>query len=155
MRCVGDDDRAVGGLVGVEAAAGLAAEQAGGDHLLEDRRRRVQPVAALLVHRVEDLVRRVEADQVEQRQRAHRVAAAEAHRGVDVLARGVVALEHRGRVVEVAEQQRVGDEAGLVAARRPGSCRSVRDQLGDVVEHLRLGDDRADDLDEVLHRSLS
>ena len=76
-------------LVGVEAAAGLAAEQAGGDHLLEDRRRRVQPVAALLVHRVEDLVRRVEADQVEQRQRAHRVAAAEPHGGVDVLARGV------------------------------------------------------------------
>ena len=86
---VGDHDRAVGRLVGVEAAAGLAAEQAGGDHLLEDRRRRVQPVAALLVHRVEDLVRRVEADQVEQRQRAHRVAAAEAHRGVDVLAGGV------------------------------------------------------------------
>ena len=86
---VGDDDRAVRRLVGVEAAAGLAAEQPGGDHLLEDRGRRVQAVAALLVHRVEDLVRRVEADQVEQRERAHRVAAAEAHRGVDVLAGGV------------------------------------------------------------------
>ena len=84
---VGHDDRAVGSFVGVEAATGLAAEEAGGDQLLEDRRRRVEPVAALLVHRVEDLVRRVEADQVEQRQRAHRVAAAEAHRGVDVLAR--------------------------------------------------------------------
>ena len=113
---VGDDDRAVGRLVGVEAAAGLAAEHAGGDHLLEDRRRRVQAVAALAVHRLEDLVRRVEADQVEQRQRAHRVAAAEAHRGVDVLAGGVAALVHRDRVVEVAEQQGVGDEAGLVAA---------------------------------------
>ena len=92
---VGDHDRAVGALVGVEAAAGLAAQQAGGDHLLEDRGRRVQPVAALAVHRLEDLVRRVEADQVEQRQRAHRVAAAEAHGGVDVLAGGVLALVHR------------------------------------------------------------
>ena len=76
----------------------------------------MQPVAALLVHRVEDLVRRVEADQVEQRQRAHRVAAAVAHRGVDVLAGGVLRLVHRHGVVEVAEQQGVGDEAGLVAA---------------------------------------
>ena len=85
----GDDRGAVDVLVGVEAAAGLAAEHPGGDHLLEDRRRRVQPVAALAVHRLEDLVRRVEADQVEQRERAHRVAAAEPHRGVDVLAGGV------------------------------------------------------------------
>ena len=107
---------AVRRLVGVEAAAGLPAEQPGGDHLLEDRGRRVQAVAALLVHRVEDLVRRVETDQVEQRERAHRVAAAVAHRRVDVLAGGVVALVHRDRVVEVAEQQRVGDEAGPVAA---------------------------------------
>ena len=148
---VGDDDRAVGGLVGVEAAAGLAAEQAGGDVLLEQRRRRVQPVAALLVHRVEDLVRRVEADQVEQRERAHRVAAAEAHRGVDVLAGGVAALVHRDRVVEVAEQQGVGDEAGLVAA-DDGVLAEPLDQRLDVVEDGRLGDDRADDLDEVLHR---
>ena len=113
---IGDDDGAVGALVAVEALAGLAAEQAGGDHLLEDRRRGVQAVAALAVHRVEDLVRRVQADQVEQRQRAHRVAAAEAHRRVDVLAGGVAVLVHRDRVVEVAEQQRVGDEARLVAA---------------------------------------
>ena len=73
------------GLVGVEAATGLAAEQAG-DVLLEERRGRVQAVAALLVHRVQDLVRRVETDQVEQREQAHQVAAAEAHGRVDVLA---------------------------------------------------------------------
>ncbi len=123
---VGDDDRAVGALVGVEAAAGLAAEHARGDQLLEDRGGRVQAVAALLVHRVEDLVRRVEADQVEQRQRAHRVAAAEPHGGVDVLAGGEPALVHRDRVVEVAEQQGVGDEAGPVTDRSQGSCRAGR-----------------------------
>ena len=141
----------VGRLVGVEAAARLATQQAGGDVLLEDRRRRVQAVAALLVHRVEDLVGGVEADQVEQRQRAHRVAAAEAHGGVDVLARGVLALVHRDRVVEVAEEQRVGDEAGLVTAHDRVLAQAAQQAL-DVGEDVGLGDDRADDLDEVLHR---
>ena len=148
---IGYDDRAVRALVGVEAPAGLAAEQPGGDHLLEDRRRGVQPVAALAVHRVEDLVRRVEPDQVEQGQRTHRVAAAEAHRGVDVLARGVAVLVHRDRVVEVAEEQRVGDEARLVAA-HDGVLAERLHQRGDVLEHVGLGDDGPHDLDEALHR---
>ena len=112
---------------------------------------RVQPVAALLVHRLEDLVRRVQADQVEQRQRTHRVAAAEAHRGVDVLAGGVAALVHRGGVVEVAEEQGVGDEAGPVAA-DDGVLAQPRDQRFDVLDDVRLGDDGPDDLDEALHR---
>src|SRR2546426_5248055 len=37
-------------------AAGLPSEQAGGGHLLQNRGRGVQPVARLLVHRVQDLV---------------------------------------------------------------------------------------------------
>ena len=148
---IGYDDRAVRALVAVEAAAGLAPEHAGGDHLLEDRRRGVQAVAALAVHRLEDLVGGVEADQVEQRQRTHRVAAAVAHRGVDVLARGVAVLVHRHGVVEVAEEQRVGDEAGLVAA-HDGVLAEGLDQRRDVLEHLGLGDDRLHDLDEALHR---
>ena len=147
---VGHDLRAVGRLVGVEAAAGLPAEQARGDHLLEDRRRRVQAVAALLVHRVEDLVRRVETDQVEQRQRAHRVAAAVAHRRVDVLAGGVVGLVHRDRVVEVAEQQRVGDEAGPVAA-DDRALAHAGEQALHVGQHLGLGHHGPDHLDQPLH----
>ncbi len=148
---VGDHDRGVLALVGVEAAARLAPEHAGRDHLLQDRRGRVQAVAALAVHRLEDLVRRVETDQVEQGERAHRVAATETHGGVDVLPRGVVALVHGDRVVEVAEQQGVGDEAGLVAAHH-GVLAELLDQPGHVLENLVLGDDRADDLDQVLHR---
>ena len=111
----------------------------------------MQAVAALLVHRVEDLVRRVETDQVEQRERAHRVAAAVAHRRVDVLARGVVALVHRDRVVEVAEEQGVGDEAGLVATHDRALAEPAH-QAFDVGEHGRVGDDGLDDLDEVLDR---
>src|ERR1035437_8556036 len=49
---VGDDLRAAGLVVGVEAAAGLAALEPAGDHLLDDRARRLQPVTSLLVHRV-------------------------------------------------------------------------------------------------------
>ncbi len=137
--------------VGVEAAAALATLEAGADHLLDDRARRVQPVAALLVHRVEDLVGGVETDEVHQGERAHRVAAAELHRGVDVLAGGVARLEHRDGVVEVAEEQGVGDEAGLVA----DDDRLLAEPLGerlDVLEDLVLGDDGADHLDELQHR---
>ena len=148
---VGDDLGRAGGGVGVEAAPALPAEQPGGDHLLEDRRRRVQLVARLLVHRVEDLVGRVEADEVHQRERAHRVAAAEAHGRVEVLAPGVVGLEHPRGLVEVAEEQVVGDEPGAVAEHH--RALAERDgQLGDVGDHLRLGDDRAHDLDQLLHR---
>ena len=63
-------------------------------------------------------------------------AAAEAHGRVDVLARGVPVLEHRHGVVEVAEQQRVGDEAGPVA---DGDV-DLAEPLG---ERLDVGDDLA------------
>ena len=137
--------------VGVEAAAGLPAQQPRGHHLLDDRAGRVQPVARLLVHRVEDLVGGVDADEVHQRQRAHRQAAAQPHGGVDVLAAGVAVLVHRDGVVEVAEQQRVGDEAGLVAD-RDVDLAQPRGQRLDVVDDRRLGDDGAHDLDQLHDR---
>ena len=149
---VGHDLRAVRRGVGVEAAAALAAQQARGDHLLEDRRGRVQLVARLRVHRVEDLVRGVEPDEVEQRERAHRVAAAVAHGGVEVLAGGVALLVHPRRVVEVAEQQRVGDEAGPVPDHDGHLVQRWR-RTPSVVDDVGLGHDRAHELDEPLHRS--
>ena len=146
-----EDDRAVVGLVGVEPTPGLAAEEPGGRHLLEDRARCVEPVAALLVHRVEDLVRRVESDQVEQRERTHRVATAETHRRVDVLAGGVVGFVHGHGVVEVAEEQGVGDEAGLVAD-RDRVLVQLAGQVLHLVDDVGLGDDGADHLAELLDR---
>jgi hypothetical protein len=62
-----------------------------------------------------------------------------------------VPLEHGRGVVEVAEQQGVGDEAGLVTA----DDRALADLLheaGHVGEHRGLGHHRAHDLDQVLHR---
>ena len=64
----------------------------------------MQPIAGLLVHRVEDLVGSVETDQVEQGQRTHGKPAPEAHRGIDVFARCVTLVVHRHSVVEVTEQ---------------------------------------------------
>src|SRR5690606_19021674 len=92
---VGDDRRAARALVRVEAAPALAALEAGAHHLLDDRLGSVQAVTTLLVHRVEDLVCGVEPDEVEKGERSHRVAAAVAHGGVDVLPAGVLALKHR------------------------------------------------------------
>ena len=53
-----------------------------------------------------------------------------------------------GGVVEVAEQQRVGDEAGLVADDDRRLAEAGRERL-DLVEHVLVGDDGADHLDEA------
>jgi hypothetical protein len=54
-------------------------------------------------------------------------------------------------VVEVAEQQRVGDEAAL-SPTTTGILPSSPGQCHDVVEDRRLRDDRTDDLDELEDR---
>ena len=139
------------GVVVAEAALGLAAEVAGGDQVLEQRRRREAGLAELQVELALDRQRHVVADHVEQLERAHRQRAAVLHRGVDVVGGGVVRLEHLHRVVEVGEQQRVDDEAGPVAA-RDRDLADLRAQraggLGDVVG----GGDRGDDLDQLHDR---
>jgi hypothetical protein len=53
-------------------------------------------------------------------------------------------------VVEVAEQQRVGDEAGLVADDDRLLVQALGEGL-DVLEDVVVGDDGADDLDELHH----
>jgi hypothetical protein len=111
----------------------------------------VQPVARLLVHRVEDLVGGVDADEVHQGERPHGQAAAQPHGRVDVLAAGVPVLVHRDGVVEVAEQQRVGDEAGLVADGHVDLAQAGGQRL-DVLDDRGLGDDGAHDLDQLHDR---
>ena len=56
----------------------------------------------------------VEPDEVEQRERAHRMAGAERHAGVDVARRQVGLLEQLDGREEVGEEQPVDDEAGDV-----------------------------------------
>ena len=74
----------------------------------------MQPVTGLRMHRLENLERGVEPDQVEQRQRSHRKAATGPHGGVEVLPARESGAVHPHRGVEVAEQQGVRDEPGAV-----------------------------------------
>lgn len=134
--------------VRVEAAARLAAGQPGLAELLEDRRRGVQPVVGVRVHGLQDRTGGVHADQVEQRQRAHRKAAAEPHGRVDVLAGGVLRLVHGGGLVQVAEEQPVRDETGPVADRHRFLA-EVMGQSGDGVDGPRVGQHRGDHLDQL------
>src|SRR5690349_15948914 len=99
-----------------EAAAGLAAEAARGHQVLQERRGRQARVAELAVQDLLDGERDIEPDDVQQLEGAHRIAAAQLHRRVDVVERRVVFLHHLDRVVQVREEQRVHDEAGPVAA---------------------------------------
>src|SRR5882762_1385676 len=80
-----------GGVVLVEAAADLLAEPARGDVLAEQRARPVLVVAELAVEDLGDREARIEADQIGELERAHRMVEAELHAGVDV-ARGAQAL---------------------------------------------------------------
>src|SRR5260370_1019982 len=57
--------------------------------------RRDPPLFELVVHHVRDVVGRVEADEIEQRERSHRIAAAELHRAVNVLDRAHALKERR------------------------------------------------------------
>src|SRR6478736_10533826 len=98
----------------VETLAALATVALGADHPAQQGRGRVVRVPELGIKRVEDREARVEADEVDQLERPHREVAAALHRGVDVVPGGDAGVEESRRVVEVREQQRVHDEAGLV-----------------------------------------
>src|SRR5687768_18596808 len=94
-------------VVRVEALAGFASELSGHHHPLEQRRRRVARLAELLEHYFRHVHGRVEADEVEQRERSHGIAAAELHRLVDVLEGSETAFAGAKGVEQVGHQQPV------------------------------------------------
>ena len=73
--------------------------------------------------------RGVEADEVEERERAHRVAGAERHAGVDRLWVEAVSLEQANGVEEVGEKQPVDDEAGGCRGPRRPSFRARAERV--------------------------
>src|SRR3954447_26149276 len=115
-------------LVLVEPAARLAPVVARYHHALEQRRRRVLRALELLAQRVADRVEHVEADEVRQRQRPHRVACPETHALVDVLARREALLVHPHRRHPVRPEQRVNDEPRTVLR----SDRALADPLDEL-----------------------
>src|SRR5512132_2130231 len=79
------------GVVLVEAAQRLATEPARSDVLAQQRTRPVLVVAELAMQHLGDRQARIEADQIGQLERTHRVIEAELDAGVDVR-RGAEAL---------------------------------------------------------------
>src|SRR5579883_3154263 len=77
----------------VEALAGLLPELAGADHLAQQGGG-AELLAELAVQVVENGEAHVEADEVRELERPHRVAVPELHRLVDVGGAGDAALEH-------------------------------------------------------------
>src|SRR5690606_37161044 len=82
----------------VEAVPALPPELPDGDHLLEYPRRPVVLCAELLVQVARDVEPHVEADQVRQPQRTHRVTVAELERLVDVCGARHTFLHHAHRL---------------------------------------------------------
>ena len=104
-----------GAVVGpaVEALACLFAEPAGAHHLAQDRGR-PELLADLAVQVLEDGEAHVEADEVRELERPHRVAVAELHRAVDVRRRGDACLEHPHRFGAEAMRMLEGGVASVV-----------------------------------------
>src|ERR1051325_2868814 len=67
----------------IEAAASFAAEVVGGDHLAQQRRRGEARVLELVEQDVRNEQRRIQADEVQQRQWAHRIAGAQHHADIN------------------------------------------------------------------------
>src|SRR5699024_7063326 len=80
--------------VAVEAAPALASQQPRLDHPQQERRRVVQRLLELLIHRLRDRLDGVQADQVGQLQRSHWMCAPQHHAVVDVLGRGEPGVQH-------------------------------------------------------------
>src|SRR6266704_5347148 len=132
----------------VEPLAAFPTGHPGEHHALQQRGRRVAGFAVLGEHDLGDPVGRVEPHEVEQRQRAHRVAASELHRLVDVRHASYAALHRPDGVEQAGDEQQIHDETGAVF--RGARLLAKGPRAGDrATEGLLRGRDRAYDLDEL------
>ena len=134
----------------VEALAGLAPVPAGGQHLAQRRRLGEAALAELVEHHVADRAHGVEAHEVGERERAHRVPGAGLHRLVDLGDRADPLLVGADRVEHVRHEQAVDDEARLVLGRHAELAVLSR-ELHAGLERLVGGGHAADDLHELHH----
>ncbi len=111
----------------------------------------MQPIPAVVVHRVQNVVGGIQPDEVEEGKRADGVPTAEPHRGVDVLPGGVPFRVHGGSVIEVAEEEPIRDESGAIADLDHGPIERIQKCVNG------LGDgcvcrDRRNEFHQVQHR---
>src|SRR5579863_9362166 len=98
----------------VKAAGGFAAEPAGGDVFFQQRASAILGIAEAVVQHFEDVHANIEADEVGEFERAHRMVHAKLHHRVHGLRRGH-AFHHRvGGFVNHGHKHAIRDEAGRV-----------------------------------------
>ena len=121
-------DRLLAAIV-VEAALGLAAEPAGLDVFHQQRAGAVLRVRQPLVQHLHHRQAGIEADEVGELERAHRVVRAELHRGVDRLDGADALVERVDRLVDHRQQDAVDDEGREILGDRDG--------LAELLDELR------------------
>src|ERR1017187_5699840 len=117
------------------------------DHLHEERARAVLVVAEPLMQDAQDREARVEANEVGERQRAHRVVHAELHDAVHRFGRCDHLVHREKRLVQHRQEDAVRDEAGKIAAQERGFPEVFREGEDGLCRLVR-GHDPADHLDE-------
>ena len=100
--------------IGVEALAGLLAELARRDEVHEDLRRPEVVATEPVVEHAHDPEADVEADEVGQLERSHRMVEADPRAGVDVVGRAQALLVGAHRLAQERHQDAVDDEARTV-----------------------------------------
>jgi hypothetical protein len=137
----------------VEPLAALAPEEPPLHHAAEQRRGGVHRFLELFVQRVRHRVGRVQADQIEQRQRTHRMSTAIHHPEVDVLGAREPRLEHTYGREEVGNEESVDDESGAVWRVDDVLAQRVPSEgFGPGSGHV-AGAERRDQFDEVHERN--
>ncbi|MPL88776.1 hypothetical protein SDC9_34803 [bioreactor metagenome] len=135
----------------VEAAAGLAAKPARLDVFHQQRAGAVLGVRQPVVQHVHDRQAGVEADEVGELERAHRVVRAQLHRHVDRLHVADAFVKRVDRLVDHRDQDAVHDEGREVLGRRRGLAELRDDREHRLIGRI-VGGDAADQLDELHHR---
>src|SRR5579863_174050 len=136
----------------VEAATRLAPVPTGKNHALQQRRRREALLLEFIEHDVGDVIGCVQADEIEKRERPHRIAAAELHRVVNVFDGGDAAFQHAHRIEKIRHKQTVYNEAGAVGRSHGHFANAAREGDGLVVD-LRVRGNGADHFYQLHQRN--
>src|ERR1700722_3653922 len=136
----------------VETFSGFAAIPTHQHHAFEQRRRGKTLFLEFVEHDVGDVIGRVVAHEIEQRERTHGMAAAELHRIVDVFD-GADALSQGGKGADQKRnEQAVDDEAGAVGGAYRSFAHAMRE--GDrVFLDFFVGGDGTDHFDQFHNRN--
>src|SRR5436853_7469364 len=130
-------------VIVVEASTSFTSQVACRDHLAQQGRSREARLLELVEQDVGNVQRCVQPDEVEQGERAHRVARAEHHADVDVFSRREALLEHPHGLAEIRDQPEVDDESRAILADDDALAQALAEASGPLERFVRSGE-RAD-----------